>query len=322
MTDSPKDANRKVRVLRPRDAEFNASLLRAIQEASLDGILVVDENAVVVSCNERFLEIWQVPESAFAQSGDDEAGPSEDSLLPTALAQLKNPDAFVERVAHLYRNPNLVDHAELTLKDNRTLERYSTGLFNDEHKYLGRVWFFRDITERKEREQVLRDRARRDSLTRLLNRGRFLELAAVEIERVKRYQRSLSVIMLDLDHFKDVNDTHGHAAGDHVLQQLAERWQAALRNVDLLGRTGGEEFSVLLPDTDCAAARAVAERLREATMEDPIKFEGRSIDCSVSAGIADLRASDECVDEALRRADAAMYRAKQNGRNRVEVAEP
>src|SRR5690606_13536511 len=150
---------------------------------------------------------------------------------------------------------------EIALKDGRTIERHSVGLRGNDGRYLGRVWFFLDITERKRAERELRELALHDSLTGLPNRGHFAALAAAEMRRAQRYGRPLSVLMLDLDGFKGINDRYGHAGGDTVLKTVARRWTEALRKADLLARIGGEEFAVLLPETELEAARAVAERL-------------------------------------------------------------
>lgn len=299
--------------------EFNRSLLRAIAEASPDGILVVDENSVVVSHNQRFLEIWNIPEDYMQSSSHSGGIVSDNTLLHVALEQLKDPDAFLRRVQELYENPYAVDQTEIEFKDGRILERHSSGLFSDTGLYLGRVWFFRDITWRKQVELELKQRARRDPLTGVMNRGYFFERGTVELERARRYQRPLAVLMLDLDRFKWINDRHGHAVGDEVLRTASQRWLAVLRSSDLLGRIGGEEFAILLPDADPEAAGAVAERLRLAVSEQDISTGGRAIQCTVSIGVTRFLVGDGCMEHALRRADMALYRAKANGRNRIEL---
>ncbi len=156
-----------------------------------------------------------------------------------------------------------------------------------------------------------------DGLTGLYNRRHFLELAGREFERSRRYDRPLSAILLDIDHFKRVNDTHGHAVGDEVLQALAARFRENVRDIDLLTRYGGEEFAVLLPESDLAAARQAAERLRQSVAETPIETAAGPLSVTISLGVA-LVAPD-CQDPAtlLRLADEALYKAKNAGRNRV-----
>jgi diguanylate cyclase (GGDEF)-like protein len=242
--------------------------------------------------------------------------------LKAATERVRDSEAFLRRVRELYANPDAEDACEIELKDGRTLERHSVGLRGGVNQYLGRVWFFRDISERRKNEARLRELARRDSLTGVSNRGHLFDRAADELLRARRYRRPLTVLMLDLDHFKLINDQHGHAAGDRVLRVACRRWIQLLRSMDLLGRIGGEEFAVLMPETDLEAGRAAADRLRAAVADRPISARGVQIHCTVSAGITVLRDDDKSVEEALRRADTALYRAKEAGRNRVETDSP
>lgn len=159
--------------------------------------------------------------------------------------------------------------------------------------------------------------ANRDFLTGAWSRRAFFEFAELELTRARRTGRTLSLLLLDVDHFKKINDTLGHAAGDCVLVDVVPRAMAAIRNVDYLGRIGGEEFAVLLPETGLACALAVAERLRAAL---EAKSEHGIAEFTVSIGAAALRDA-EPFHELMRRADASLYAAKISGRNRV-VAEP
>jgi len=161
--------------------------------------------------------------------------------------------------------------------------------------------------------------ARHDALTGLLNRYSLEDVAERELIRASRSQRPLSVVALDLDWFKQVNDGHGHAAGDFVLRSVARRLRATVRDADIVFRIGGEEFLVLLPDAGMSTARQVAQRLRHALAEHPVEFRGRSIVVTASFGITTLQHDSDDWDALLRRADRAVYRAKENGRNRVET---
>ena len=163
--------------------------------------------------------------------------------------------------------------------------------------------------------------ANRDFLTGAWSRRAFWELAAREIERVRRTRRRLSLMAIDIDHFKRINDTYGHAEGDEVLKQLVIRVESKMRSIDYFGRIGGEEFAVLMPDTGLDGARVVAERLRaELARDESGMQETGSLPASrpytVSIGVAELRAADSFHD-LMQRADAALYRAKESGRNRV-----
>lgn len=161
--------------------------------------------------------------------------------------------------------------------------------------------------------------AHTDSLTGLNNRRRFFELAQHEFKRWERHPTPLAVIMLDIDHFKSVNDTYGHAIGDLALQTVARRCKQAVRNIDILGRYGGEEFVSILLGTDLHGARGVAERLRQCVGNLPIETENGPLTVTISIGIAELTPDCHDLDLLLRRADQALYMAKQAGRNRVEV---
>lgn len=305
-----------------RGEEFNRSLLRAIQEASPDGILVVDEHGSVVAYNRRFLEIWRLPGEHMQPNPQQGGCVSDNPILEAATQRVRDSAAFLRRVRALYANPNARDNCEVELKDGRTLERHSVGLRGERSEYLGRVWFFRDITERKRAEAALRDLAWRDPLTHVLNRARFFERAAEELSRARRHDRHISVIMMDLDHFKHINDQQGHAAGDRVLESVCWRWGEIMRSTDLLARLGGEEFAVLMPDSELRAACALGERLRHAIADRPISVSGLELQCTVSAGVAMVEPADEGIDDALRRADEALYQAKARGRNRVQVYAP
>ncbi len=159
-----------------------------------------------------------------------------------------------------------------------------------------------------------------DGLTGLINRRHFLELAGREFERASRYGRPLSAIMLDIDRFKRVNDTHGHAVGDEVLQALAARFRENVRDIDLPARYGGEEFIALLPEVGLESARVAAERLRQSVAETPIGTAAGPLSVTVSLGVA--FAAPDCPDlpTLLRLADEALYAAKKAGRNRVHCA--
>jgi diguanylate cyclase (GGDEF)-like protein len=156
-----------------------------------------------------------------------------------------------------------------------------------------------------------------DHLTRLFNRNRGSEILEYELARSKRYQRPLSVIMLDIDSFKNINDTYGHLAGDHILKEVARIGRETVRSVDDLIRWGGEEFIVLLPDTELKEALQVAERLREAIAVTPIKIPNAELNITASFGVAGKDENTPNLETLLARADQAMYIAKYMGRNRV-----
>ena len=175
-----------------------------------------------------------------------------------------------------------------------------------------------DITERKRMDAELLLLATTDFLTALPNRREFMARLSDELARLQRsVDESAAVLMLDIDHFKTVNDEFGHATGDAVLRHMAGLMRAGQRKIDTLGRVGGEEFAVLLPGASLDAAAAYAERLRQSVAETPLVCDGREIAITVSIGIASIYPVDASADAALIRADKALYNAKEAGRNRV-----
>ena len=174
--------------------------------------------------------------------------------------------------------------------------------------------------ELREANQILEKLAASDSLTELANRRSFFEHAAAEVQRAQRYGHPLSLQMLDIDHFKSINDHFGHAAGDEVLRKLADVLRANLRHNDLAARIGGEEFVVLLPETRLEAAAQHAERLRMAIAALRFPFDQSAHSITVSIGVAALDIGELSPDPMLMRADSGLYRAKDDGRNRVQVA--
>ena len=170
----------------------------------------------------------------------------------------------------------------------------------------------------KESRDVLRRVANTDALTGLLNRRRFAEIVDRELARSRRSGHPLTLAIGDIDFFKRVNDDYGHAAGDHLLQSVANLLQGGLRDYDCIARWGGEEFIVLLPETDLATASRVIERLRETVAGSHLSFEGALIPVTMTWGVAQF-AADENWHAIVARADEALYRGKSSGRNRVEL---
>ncbi len=170
------------------------------------------------------------------------------------------------------------------------------------------------------RELELRKAANSDSLTGASNRGQFMRFGESEWSRAARFDHPLTVMLLDIDHFKKINDTYGHEAGDDALRAISAACRKSLRRQDLWARLGGEEFAVMLIETEAGEARLMAERLRKAVSKLQIKSKGQTFGMTTSIGIAQANVAGETLEDALRRADEALYRAKQSGRDRVEIA--
>ena len=179
---------------------------------------------------------------------------------------------------------------------------------------------FRDITERKRIEEELQRLATVDDLTGALNRRAFKSTVQAEYSRARRYGHPLGMVLMDVDHFKRINDQFGHDTGDRVLQTLVEVCRRHLRESDVLGRWGGEEFGILLPETALATARQSAERIGRALAEIRVEADGQTIGFTASLGVAQMDDSMSDIDELFKAADVALYQAKKAGRNRVETA--
>lgn len=156
-----------------------------------------------------------------------------------------------------------------------------------------------------------------DGLTQVFNRRYFGETLERELSRARRYDRPLALLLFDIDHFKKTNDKFGHRAGDHVLRRIAELVQMRARKVDVVARYGGEEFAVILPEIDVNGARQFAEKIRKLVEEEVFSFEGRTIPCTISIGVADLGPAIGHAEDLVGAADRRLYKAKESGRNRV-----
>lgn len=191
-------------------------------------------------------------------------------------------------------------------------------LYDDEGREAGTVGFNKDLRERKELEQKLEVLATTDALTKLYNRAHFIAKLEEELHRAERYQTPLSLLLLDIDNFKSVNDTHGHQAGDAYLEALAGLIVSSVRQVDIAARYGGEEMAIILPNTGTANAMALAERLRSTVESLEVPFEELTILRTISIGVSTyVPGSVKDPDELLVAADKALYAAKRGGRNRV-----
>lgn len=193
----------------------------------------------------------------------------------------------------------------------------------------GVVYYFinRLLRKVKEAQQKLMALATIDDLTQLYNRRYFFLRFQQELERAKRYRRPLSCLILDLDHFKQVNDTYGHLAGDQVLQDIARILKTQCRQSDLAGRYGGEEMIILLPETEANGALAIAERIRELIQDhETVDGKGQPIRVTVSIGVAYLAGTEvsavDSPDRIVQYADDALLAAKKEGRNRIKLYQP
>jgi diguanylate cyclase (GGDEF)-like protein len=180
----------------------------------------------------------------------------------------------------------------------------------------------REMVERRQLEARLRQMATTDGLTGALNRSGFLALSQAELDQNMDADRGMALMMLDVDHFKSINDRYGHAGGDQALKHLVTALSNRIRRGDLLGRLGGEEFAILLPSVAAAEAERLAERLVAHIAASPVNYGGRSIEMTISIGLTMRNGADRSIERVIARADDALYRAKESGRNRVEKDMP
>jgi diguanylate cyclase (GGDEF)-like protein len=285
------------------------SLLSATLDSTADGILVVDREGAMTLWNERFAHMWQIPAAVMASRDDA-------STIQYVLDQLVRPDLFLAKVRELYDQPDAESHDTLDFIDGRVFERYSQPQYVD-GQVVGRVWTFRDVTERVELVNQLSHQAFHDNLTGLANRALLRDRIEHALARARRSAATVAVLFCDVDRFKMVNDTMGHDCGDTLLTQIATRLVANLRDGDTAARLGGDEFAIVIEEAGADDATTLAQRLLE-VLREPFVIRGEEVPVRVSIGIADTRNEVLDVDELLCRADIAMYAAKGRGRDRYE----
>jgi diguanylate cyclase (GGDEF)-like protein len=181
---------------------------------------------------------------------------------------------------------------------------------------------YTDVTDLVRHADELERLATTDAMTNLHNRRHFLTLAEAEWSRFQRYHRPLTLLLIDLDRLKGINDRFGHAAGDAAMVTVAEIFRNNRRETDIVARVGGDEFAMLLPETDAAQGQVVADRLRQELKERPLTPEGAAVILTVSIGLAEANLSMPSIDALIKAADRALYQAKAAGRDRTVVAAP
>ncbi len=292
------------------DAQPNEARLEAILEQSPIGVSVSRrDDGRIVFVNTRFSEL---------------IGLSRDSLIGSRARDYYLDNHQRERVLERLRGDGSVVNMEVQFKKADGSPFWTLFTVNQaviQGVAVNLAWIY-DYTERRNMEEALRDMASRDPLTGIYNRRSFMELARQQLARAHRFHEPLAVFVLDVDHFKRINDTYGHATGDDALRMVAGGCQAILREYDILGRLGGEEFVVVLPGATADETRVVAERVRRNLARMAIPAPDAPFHLTSSIGIAGLEGATDTLEKAIHRADLALYRAKHEGRNRVVVYEP
>jgi len=292
------------------------ALLHAALDNLNDGVLLLDSDLRVQFLNQKLRQYWGVSMEEAARR----------PTYAELIANLPHPGAYpvaqgdvqeflaarVEEVRSA--TPPVRD---LWIADGRTMRIHCSITASG-----GRMLTYCDVTDLIRNAEILEKLATTDSMTGLFNRRHFLSLAEAEWSRFQRYQRPLSVLAIDIDHFKSVNDRYGHAVGDQAIVSVADACQQGRRASDIVGRFGGEEFAMLLPETDHAQAMIVAERLREAVAAHVLHVHKVQFRLTISIGVARATLSMSGIDALLRAADQALYQAKTEGRNRVAQWSP
>jgi diguanylate cyclase (GGDEF)-like protein/PAS domain S-box-containing protein len=289
------------------------SLNAATLESTADGILVVDLEGRVVNFNRRFAEMWSL---------DVEALRSNASLgvkFQPVVDQLRHGSTFMDRVREVYADPLVASLDVLELHDGRVFERYSLPHQVGE-KVLGRVWSFRDVTAQRRLEEELRHQANHDPLTDLLNRRGLAQLVEDKFKRPDEFCPPGALILLDLDQFKDVNDTLGHLAGDEILCEVVDLLRMRLPGNSVMARLGGDEFALVICDATAEQATETAASLLAGLQQHVFQADSNhKLGLTASVGIALAPEHGRTFEELLARADVALYRSKGEGRNRASV---
>jgi diguanylate cyclase (GGDEF)-like protein/PAS domain S-box-containing protein len=288
--------------------------LKTIVENSQVGIMVLKGGRVFHKGNQRLADIlgYETPEAMIGLSMK-KLHLSEDKFFRFG-------EKYFNRLVH---GEQIQVEYQLKRRDKTpvwcTLSGKAIDPFIPPDLSKGVLWMVDDITEKMKNQEKLRKMAATDFLTGLCNRRQFMKLGETELKRQMRYPHcGLSLIMLDIDHFKKVNDVHGHDMGDLVLQHFTRMGQKCLRDVDIFARIGGEEFVILLPTTDIEGSVATAERFRRVVETTPVNSDKGQIVFTVSLGVSHWTKDIKEIVTLMNNADQALYMAKKNGRNRVE----
>ncbi|RZU99571.1 sensor domain-containing diguanylate cyclase [Spiribacter vilamensis] len=285
--------------------------LRTLLTSLEGGVLMEDEHEAIVLTNPALCSLFHLCDSPGEMEG---CGTERTKAAIAALCT--DPRGFLERTREAIANRVPV-HGELhELTDGRRIERDFMPIFL-EGSYQGHLWQYRDVTQRKAYEQRLRDLANTDPVTELPNRRHIFDRLEEELARTDRIGNATTALLIDIDYFKEINDSHGHDAGDEALVHFAEALRQTLRTTDIAGRIGGDEFLVLLPDTDVEAAGKVAERIQETVGGLHLAGSEAPRGLSLSIGLAPLGGERDDSQKLLLRADAALYEAKSRGRGMV-----
>ncbi len=291
-----------------READEREQLLSELQatlESTADGILVTDLAGRIRAFNRRFAQIWGLPENLLTERQDD-------AVWDWMRRSVVDPEAYTRRLAQISEATLLQASERISLHSGQVLERV-TQPQNSRGRPCGRVWAFRDHTELVSAGARIAALTSTDALTGLFNRRQMGEAVTEAIRQARRSAGSLALLLLDLDRFKQINDSLGHEVGDRVLLDCADRLKTCLRQGDVVARMGGDQFALLVHEADNRGAEATARRVLEAVSQ-PCAVEGLQFTLTCSVGVALFPVDGSDADQLVRHAESAMQRAKQGGR--------
>lgn len=310
---------KRERLLRQSEAWFNA-IVTGVEDYAL---MTLDAAGCIVQWNESIGRLTGLPE-------DSTRGLPYSVFYPDGAI---NPDRMADRLRQADDDGWSLDDGWRLRADGRRfwgsvmiapLEPSEPGPTGDRSAFVNEGCYaliLRDISDKRHAAEQQRLASSADHLTGLFNRRAFFEAAELEIERGKRVPRRISLLMIDADRFKSINDAHGHGVGDAVLRDLANVIASTVREIDTAARVGGEEFAVLLPSTDLAGAAGVASRLCESTRQRVVQVGDVSVRYTVSVGVSTMPPEMTGLDWLMKQADDALYQAKRSGRDRVAVSD-
>ncbi|NRF66151.1 EAL domain-containing protein [Aquincola sp. S2] len=287
--------------------------LRATLESTGDGILVTDLAGRITAFNRRFAQLWGVPEELLTQRNDD-------AVYDWMRRSVCDGETYQRRLAAIQEATLMQAHERIELLSGRVLERVTQPQAS-QGRPSGRVWAFRDRTELETASQRINTLSTTDVLTGLFNRRQLGETLAESMRQARRANGTLALLILDLDRFKQINDSLGHEIGDHVLLDTAERLKTCLRQGDSVARIGGDQFALVVQRVDHRGAEAAAQRVLEA-ISRPCAVDGLQFTMTCSVGVALFPTDGEDGDELVRHAETAMQRAKQGGRAGFRFHQP
>jgi diguanylate cyclase (GGDEF)-like protein len=290
--------------------------LRAIVDDLDDGIVVLDQERKILFINRAFRRFWRVPDGVA----------NREQTFVNLMYHGRGIAAYAvshDRLGdYVAKQMDLIRTGEdrplnIRLRNGQILQFRCKALSNG-----GRLLTYGNVSDLVRHADALERLASVDGMTGLNNRRHFLALAESEWKRFLRYGRPLALLMIDIDLFKSINDTYGHDVGDEVIKAVAESLQKHKRGSDIVGRLGGEEFALMLPEATLESAVGAGERLRRLVADHAVTVDGRRIHVTISIGASTCHADMSSVEEVLKQADVALYEAKRSGRNRVCRFEP